>query len=51
MRCGVRAKYLKHFLFQHLYRHYQVNRMSNKAKKTIRDLFEAMLADPGFAAT
>ena len=41
------AKYLKHFLFQHLYRHYQVNRMSNKAKKTIRDLFEAMLADPG----
>lgn len=41
------AKQLKHFLFQHLYRHYQVNRMSNKAKKTIRDLFEAMLADPG----
>ncbi|WMW81249.1 deoxyguanosinetriphosphate triphosphohydrolase [Undibacterium cyanobacteriorum] len=41
------AKQLKHFLFQHLYRHYQVNRMSNKAKKTIRDLFDAMLADPG----
>jgi dGTPase len=41
------AKLLKQFLFQHLYRHYQVNRMSNKAKNTIRDLFNLMMEEPG----
>lgn len=41
------AKLLKQFLFQHLYRHYQVNRMSNKAKNTVRDLFNLMMEEPG----
>lgn len=33
------AKELKQFLFEHLYRHYQVNRMTHKAKKILRELF------------
>lgn len=41
------ARLLKQFLFEHLYRHYQVNRMSNKAKNTIRDLFNLMMEEPG----
>lgn len=32
---------LKRFLFQNLYRHYRVERMSNKARRLIRDLFTA----------
>lgn len=32
---------LKRFLFQNLYRHYRVVRMSEKGKRLIRDLFEA----------
>ena len=37
---------LKVFLRRHLYQHYRVARMSNKAKRIIRDLFQAFLADP-----
>jgi len=40
------AKTLKHFLFEHLYRHYLVNRMSNKAKNTVRELFNLMMLEP-----
>lgn len=40
------AKSLKQFLYEHLYRHYQVNRMSHKAKNTIKDLFEVMMSNP-----
>lgn len=40
------AKKLKHFLFEHLYRHYLVNRMSNKAKNTVRELFNLMMLEP-----
>lgn len=36
---------LKQFLHENLYRHYLVNRMASKAKKTIIDLFEIMLAE------
>lgn len=38
---------LKQFLRENLYRHYRVNRMSAKAQRTIRELFEAFIQDPG----
>ncbi|MDR2875413.1 MAG: deoxyguanosinetriphosphate triphosphohydrolase [Methylobacillus sp.] len=37
---------LKQFLRQHLYRHYRVNRMSSKAQRIIRELFDAFHKDP-----
>ena len=37
---------LKRFLFQNLYRHYRVVRMSEKGKRLIRDLFEAFTDNP-----
>jgi dGTPase len=40
------ATALKAFLFEHMYRHYRVNRMSLKAHRVVRDLFQAFLADP-----
>jgi dGTPase len=36
---------LKHYLRQHLYRHYRVLRMTTKAKQVVRALFDAMLED------
>jgi dGTPase len=36
---------LKQYLRQHLYRHYRVLRMTTKARRVVRDLFEALLAD------
>ena len=36
---------LKVFLRRHLYQHYRVARMSNKARRIVRDLFQAFLAD------
>jgi dGTPase len=36
---------LKAFLRRHLYQHYQVARMSNKAKRIVTDLFRAFLDD------
>jgi dGTPase len=36
---------LKVFLRKHLYQHYRVARMSNKAKRIVRDLFQAFMAD------
>ncbi|HEX7374685.1 MAG TPA: deoxyguanosinetriphosphate triphosphohydrolase, partial [Steroidobacteraceae bacterium] len=43
----VRAEHLelKRYLREHLYRHYRVLRMTNKARKVIRELFEIMLED------
>ncbi len=38
------AKSLKQFLHEHLYRHYLVNRMSHKARNTVRELFEVLMA-------
>ena len=38
---------LKQFLRANLYRHYRVNRMSNKASRIIHDLFQAFIADTG----
>ena len=37
---------LKAFLREHLYRHYEVLRMTAKARRVIQDLFGAFLADP-----
>jgi dGTPase len=37
---------LKRFLRQHLYRHYRVNRMMEKARRLVRDLFEAFTRQP-----
>jgi dGTPase len=37
---------LKRFLFQHLYRHYRVVRMAEKAKRVVRELFEAYIENP-----
>ncbi len=41
-----RLKELKRFLRDHLYWHYQVLRMTNKAQRIIGDLFEAFMSDP-----
>jgi len=37
---------IKRFLFQRLYRHYRVNRMIVKARRTVRDLFEQYMQAP-----
>ena len=37
---------LKRFLRQHLYQHYQVQRMTAKARRIVRDLFQVFLEDP-----
>ncbi|MCX8086792.1 MAG: deoxyguanosinetriphosphate triphosphohydrolase [Rhodocyclaceae bacterium] len=37
---------LKRFLYHKLYRHYQVVRMTNKARRIIRDLFAAFHSEP-----
>jgi dGTPase len=37
---------LKDFLFERVYRHYRVNRMSSKARRVIHDLFGLYLAEP-----
>ncbi|MGD9639154.1 MAG: deoxyguanosinetriphosphate triphosphohydrolase [Alphaproteobacteria bacterium] len=39
-------KELKNFLFPHMYRHYKVMRMTNKAKKALKDLFNLFLSEP-----
>jgi dGTPase len=39
-------KVLKGFLRESLYRHYQVVRMTSKARRVIQDLFEAFMTDP-----
>ena len=38
---------LKRFLHENLYRHFQVVRMTTKAKRVIRELFDAFCSDPG----
>jgi dGTPase len=37
---------LKAFLFERMYRHYRVNRMSSKVRRVVRDLFAHYLAEP-----
>ena len=40
------ASQLKRFLRQNLYQHYQVNRMTSKARRIIRELFDAFMGEP-----
>ena len=40
------ATLLKRFLRQNLYQHYQVNRMTSKARRIISELFNAFLTEP-----
>ncbi len=40
------ADELKRFLRDHLYRHYQVMRMTSKARRIVRELFAAFMDDP-----
>ena len=43
----IEADDLKRFLRDNLYRHYQVQRMTSKAQRIVKALFEAFCADPG----
>ena len=40
------ADALKKFLYDNLYRHYKVMRMTNKARRIVRDLFSAFVHEP-----
>ena len=42
----IRLKGLKEFLFVNMYRHYKLNRMTSKARRVVRDLFDIFLAEP-----
>jgi len=42
---------LKRYLRQHLYRHYRVLRMTTKAGRVVRELFDAMQGDPDLMPT
>ncbi|MBM3601825.1 MAG: deoxyguanosinetriphosphate triphosphohydrolase [Alphaproteobacteria bacterium] len=37
---------VKAFLHERMYRHYKVNRMTSKARRVVRELFELFLAEP-----
>ncbi len=37
---------LKTFLFENMYRHYQLNRMTSKARRVVKDLFQLLLEEP-----
>lgn len=37
---------LKRFLWTHMYRHWRVNRMTSKARRVVKDLFELFHAEP-----
>ncbi len=40
------ATILKQFLRENLYRHYLVNRMTSKARTTVREMFEILMSEP-----
>ena len=42
---------LKAFLMRRLYRHYKVNRMANKARHVVKELFDLLLREPGCLPT
>ena len=44
-------KVLKAFLFERMYRHYRVNRMTSKARRVVGKLFDLFLSDPGCLPT
>jgi dGTPase len=37
---------LKAFLYERMYRHFRVNRMTSKARRVVRDLFDLFVAEP-----
>lgn len=37
---------LKNFLFENMYRHYKLNRMTSKARRVVKDLFKLLIAEP-----
>jgi dGTPase len=37
---------LRDFLFENMWRHYKVNRMTSKAKRVVTDLFELFMSEP-----
>jgi dGTPase len=39
-------KALKAFLFEHMYRHFRVNRMASKARRVVGELFALLMAEP-----
>jgi dGTPase len=39
-------KALKGFLFERMYRHWRVNRMTSKARRVVQELFRVLLAEP-----
>jgi len=39
-------KSLKQFLYGRMYRHYKVNRVTSKARRVVRDLFDLFFAEP-----
>ena len=43
---GQEAALLKRFLRENLYHHYQVNRMTSKARRIISELFDAFMREP-----
>lgn len=42
---------LKRFLMKHMYQHYHVNRMTSKARRVVKDLFEFLYEEPGCLMT
>jgi dGTPase len=40
------ATHLKRFLHANLYQHYQVNRMTSKARRIVQELFHAFMSEP-----
>ena len=45
-----KSRLLKKFLFENLYRHYQVNRMTSKARRIVHRLFSIFMAEPQLLA-
>ena len=39
-------KALKRFLFENMYRHYKLNRMTSKARRVVKDLFGLLIQEP-----
>ncbi|OHC74586.1 MAG: deoxyguanosinetriphosphate triphosphohydrolase [Rhodospirillales bacterium RIFCSPLOWO2_12_FULL_58_28] len=39
-------KALRKFLFDNMYRHYRLNRMTSKARRVVKDLFGLLIAEP-----
>jgi dGTPase len=45
-QCRVEQQGLKDFLLTNLYRHFRVNRMASKARRVVRELFQAFSDEP-----